>query len=152
MLVTRNGEIVHRRGYGSTSGRPITSQTRLSFASVTKQFAAMCAAMLIEEGRRDPDEKVSHYSLGLKLPMKGRELRVKDLPWHTRGLTNFIHSKEQESIAEFKQEHGLQYLNNSTHAQWLATMNLRRAPGQEFEYTNSGYVLLVMCYWFGLSR
>lgn len=142
VLVTRNGEVLHRRGYGSKRGRPITSQTSLGLASVTKQFAAMCAAMLIEEGRLDLEQKVSHYLPEPKLPVNGRELCVKDLLWHTSGLANFVGSKERESIAEFKKEHDMEYLNNATHAQWLATMDLRRAPGQDFEYTNSGYVLL----------
>ena len=143
VLVTKNGEVLHRRGYGFVKGRRLTTQTRLSLASVTKQFAAMCAAMLIEEGRLDLQEKVSHYLPDLKLPIKGRELCVKDLLWHTSGLPNFVNAKEKASIAEFKTEHGLSNLNNQTHAQWLTTMELRRSPGQGFEYTNSGYVLLV---------
>ncbi len=142
VLVTRKGEVIHRKGYGFVKGKHLTTQTRLSLASVTKQFAAMCAAMLIEKGRLDPKQKVSHYLPDVKLPVKGRELLVQDLLWHTSGLANFIKSKEKAAIADFKKEHGLEYLNNETHAEWLATMELNRPPGQEFEYTNSGYVLL----------
>lgn len=142
VLVTRNGNVIHRAGRGFVKGKPLTTQTRLSLASVTKQFAAMCAAMLIEEGRLDPKKKVSHYLPDLKLPVKEREILVQDLLWHTSGLPNFIQAKEKTAIAEFKSEHGLEYLNNETHADWLATMDVRRPPGKEFEYTNSGYVLL----------
>jgi len=142
VLVTKQGEVLHRRGYGFVKGRHLTTQTPLSLASVTKQFAAMCAAMLIEEGRLDVNEKVSHYLPDLDLPVEGRELRVKDLLWHTSGLPNFVKAKERAAIAEFKKQHELTFLTNATHAQWLTTMDVRRAPGQQFEYTNSGYVLL----------
>jgi len=142
VLVTRGGEVLHRQGYGFVKGHRLTTHTPLSLASVTKQFAAMCAAMLIEEGRLDVNEKVSHYLPDVNLPVEGRELRVKDLLWHTSGLPNFIQAKEKDAIAAFKQQHDLSYLTNETHAQWLATMDMRRPPGQQFEYTNSGYVLL----------
>jgi CubicO group peptidase (beta-lactamase class C family)/glutamine amidotransferase-like uncharacterized protein len=142
VLVSQNGKVIHCEGYGFVKGKQLTTQTQLSLASVTKQFAAMCAGMLIEEGRLDQKEKVSHYLPELKLKVKERELLVQDLLWHTSGLPNFIQEKEKSAIAEFKKQRGLEYLNNKTHAEWLATMDVRRPPGQGFEYTNSGYVLL----------
>lgn len=50
--------------------------------------------MLIEEGKLDPQTKVSHYLPDPKLPVKGRELHVQDLLWHTSGLPNFMNKKE----------------------------------------------------------
>ncbi|WP_146457557.1 serine hydrolase domain-containing protein [Rubripirellula tenax] len=142
VLVTQNGVVQHQKGYGFVKGPRVTSRTPLRLASVTKQYAALCAAMLIEEGRLDMDAKVSHYLPNLDLPVKGRELYVKDLMWHTSGLANFIEKKEQAAIVKFREERGLPHLTNEIHAEWLATMDLRRAPGIEYEYTNSGYVLL----------
>lgn len=143
VLVIRDGEVLHRKGYGRKYGKtPITPDTPMSLASVTKQFVAMCAAFLIEEGKLKLTDKVSDHLPDLKLPVRGRELRVQDLLWHINGLPNFIQSKERASIVEYKRTHGLERLNNQTHADWLTTMPLRRAPGVEYEYTNSGYVLL----------
>lgn len=142
VLVTQNGVVQHQKGYGFIKGGRVTSRTPLRLASISKQYAAMCAAMLIEEGQLDLDAKLSHYLPDLNLPIKGRELYVKDLIWHTSGLANFIQSKEKAAIAAFKKERGLSYLTNKTHAVWLATMDVRRAAGQKYEYTNSGYVLL----------
>lgn len=142
VLITRNGEVIHRMGYGSLKGKPLTAQTPLRLASISKQFAAMCAAMLIEEGKLDPKTKVSHYLPEVNLPVKGRELLVQDLVWHVNGLQNFINKKEQASIAEFCKLRGLDFLTNQTHADWLATMSPVREPGKLWEYTNSGYVLL----------
>jgi len=142
VLVTRHGKVLHRKGYGFVKGNHLTTRSPLSLASVTKQFAAICAVMLMEEGRLDQKQKVSNYLPDLNLPVQGRELLVQDLLWHTSGLPNFISSKEKAAIEEFKKQRGLEYLTNKTHAEWLATMEMRRPPGQEYEYTNSGYVLL----------
>ncbi len=143
LLVVRKGKVIHRKGYGRKYGKaPITPDTPLGLASVTKQFAAMCVALLFEEGRLKLTDKVSHHLPKLKFPVKGRELLVQDLLWHINGLPNFIQAKEKASIAEYKEANSLERLNNRTHAEWLTTLPLRRAPGVKYEYTNSGYVLL----------
>ena len=142
VLITRNGEVIHRKGYGKLKGKPLTPQSSLRLASISKQFAAMCAAMLIEEGKLDPQAKVSRYLPDLKLPVKGRELLVQDLLWHISGLPNFINKKEQALLVEFRKQRGLDFLTNQTHAEWLTTISPVREPGMLWEYTNSGYVLL----------
>lgn len=142
VLVTRDGQVLHRKAYGFVKGEHLTTSSRLSLASVTKQFAAVCAAQLVEVGKLDIAQNVSHYLPNVKLPVVGRELRVQDLLWHTSGLPNFINKKEQAAMAEFKKQRGLNYLTNATHADWLTTMPMKRAPGEIYEYTNSGYVLL----------
>jgi len=143
VLVTRDGRVIHSQGYGSVrDGEPVSSQTLLSLASVSKQFAAMCAAMLIEEGKLELTADVSTYLPDLDLPGEGREPKIQDLLWHTSGLPNFINRKEKRSIALFREQRGLTYLNNRTHAEWLTTFEPKRPPGQSYAYTNSGYVLL----------
>jgi len=143
VLVTKENEILHCKGYGKKNGKaPITPNTPMGLASVTKQFAAMCAAMLIEEGKLKMTDKVSDYLPDLEFQNPGRELLIQDLVWHISGLPNFIKKAERESITAYKIKHGLKNLNNQTHAEWLSTLPLRRKPGTEFEYTNSGYVLL----------
>ena len=143
VLVIKDKVVIHSKGYGLKNGKePITPQTRMGLASVTKQFAAMCAAMLIEEGKLSLTDKVSKHLPDIRLPKKGRELLVQDLVWHVNGLANFISGKDREKMEGFKKRRGLKRLNNQTHAEWLATMPVRRAPGVKWEYTNSGYVLL----------
>jgi CubicO group peptidase (beta-lactamase class C family) len=143
LLVVKNGAVIHSKGYGLVFGKePVTPQTPMGLASVTKQFTAMCAAFLIEEGKLNLTDRVSQHLPDIRIEKDGRELLVQDLLWHTSGLPNFIKAEERESIKKYRQAHGLERLNNKTHAEWLMTMPLRRVPGTEFEYTNSGYVLL----------
>ena len=143
LLVTKDSEIIHCKGYGKINGKePVTPDSRMPLASVTKQFAAMCAAILIEEGKLEMTHRVSRYLPDLKFQSPGRELLIRDLIWHTSGLPNFIKQEERKSIAAYKEAREIKNLNNLTHAEWLATLPLIRKPGTEYEYTNSGYVLL----------
>lgn len=143
VLVIRDGKVIHKKGYGLKNGKePVTPDTKMGMASITKQFAAMCAAFLIEEGKLDLADKVSKHLPDLHLPVEERELLIGDLVHHTSGLANFIKSEERESIADYKKARLIERLNNLTHAEWLAKQPLRRPPGVEHEYTNSGYVLL----------
>ena len=142
VLVIRDGRVLHCKGHGREGDVPITPDTPLGLASITKQFAAMCAAFFIEEGRLKMTDKVSMHLPEVSLPVNGREILVQDLLWHTSGLANFLDRESQVSIDAYKKAHGLERMTNQTHADWLATMPLRRPPGQKYEYTNSGYVLL----------
>ena len=88
-LVTRNGEVVHSMAYAAGK---VDSRTTLSLLSVTKQFTAMCAAMLIEEGKLELNVPVSRYLPTLNIPINGRELLVQDLVWHICGLPDFLNT------------------------------------------------------------
>lgn len=143
LLVVKESQVLHRMGYGLENGRtPITPDTPMPLASLTKQFAGMCAAILIQEGRLSLTDKVSDHLPNVKLPVIGRDLLIQDLLWHISGLPNFLGTEERASIREYTQRHGLKRLTNETHSEWLATLPPRRAPGIQYEYTNSGYVLL----------
>lgn len=53
---------------------------------MSKQFAAMCAALLIEEGKLKLSDNVSKYLPNIQIEKDGRELLVQDLLWHFSGL------------------------------------------------------------------
>ena len=143
LLVVKDDTVIHSKGYGLVFGKePVTPQTPMGLASVSKQFTAMCAAFLIEEGKIGMTDKVSKYLPDIQIEKDGRELLVQDLIWHISGLPNFIQAPEKALIKQYKKKHGLDRLNNETHAEWLTTVPLRRVPGVQWEYTNSGYVLL----------
>jgi CubicO group peptidase (beta-lactamase class C family) len=143
LLVTRDQRVVHCKGYGFIDkDTPMTPETRLSLASVAKQFTAMCAAILIENGKLKLTERVSQHLPDLRLKIDGRELLVQDLVWHISGLPNCSDRAERATIREFRKRRGIKYFTNQTHAEWLETQPPRRAPGLQYQYTNSGYALL----------
>lgn len=142
VLVIRDGKVLHRKGYGTGNGAPITPDTPMGLASVSKQLTAMCVAFLIEEGRMKLSDKVADHLPEVKLSADGRELLVQDLLWHTSGLADFIKTAEKPSISAYKEANNLEWLTNQAHADWIATRPLKRTPGTQFEYTNGGYALL----------
>lgn len=142
LLVVRDGQILHRKGYGAKDGAPVTPDTPMGLASVSKQFTAMCAAFLIEEGRLKLTDKVADHLPDVQLPTDGRELLVQDLLWHTSGLADFIKTAEKPSITAYKKAHDITTWTNAVHAGWIATRPLKHPPGTRHEYTNGGYALL----------
>ena len=102
VLVIRDGRVLHCKGHGREGDVPITPDTPLGLASITKQFAAMCAAFFIEEGRVKMTDKVSTHLPEVSLPVNGREILVQDLLWHTSGLANFLDRESQVSIDAYK--------------------------------------------------
>ena len=62
--VVKDGDIVHRAGYGSANldyGISIDPQTIFDIASISKQFAAFSALLLVQDGKLDLDEDVRTY-------------------------------------------------------------------------------------------
>jgi CubicO group peptidase (beta-lactamase class C family) len=61
--VSRNGALIHQRGYGMASLErhvPITSSTVFPLASITKAFTAMSVLLAAERGLLSLDDEVSH--------------------------------------------------------------------------------------------
>ncbi|MCX6854709.1 MAG: serine hydrolase [Verrucomicrobia bacterium] len=142
VLVLRDGKVLHSKGYGTQDEAPITPDTPMGLASVSKQLTAMCIAFLIEEGRLKLSDKVADHLPEVKMSVDGRELLVQDLLWHTGGLPNFMNRAEKESIAAYKKAHDVALWTNRAHTEWIATQALKRKPGTEFEYSNGGYALM----------
>lgn len=62
--VCQNGKTVFRDGFGTTvpgGGVPVTDKTIYRMASMTKPVTALMAAMLIEEGKLSPDDRIEDY-------------------------------------------------------------------------------------------
>ncbi|WP_017593030.1 serine hydrolase domain-containing protein [Nocardiopsis potens] len=62
VAVTRGAETVHAAGYGTTPvGDPVTADTPMAMASVSKSFTAAAVLQLVEAGEVDLDEPVRTY-------------------------------------------------------------------------------------------
>jgi CubicO group peptidase (beta-lactamase class C family) len=69
-------------GFADVEGRaPATPETVYHIASFTKTFAATLVMQLVEQGKLDLDEPVSHYSADFK----DESVRIKHLLTHTSG-------------------------------------------------------------------
>jgi CubicO group peptidase (beta-lactamase class C family) len=138
VLVMRNGEVVHARGYGMANlehGIPNRTTTVFDIASVSKQFAAFAIAMLAEEGSLSLDDDVRVHIP--ELPDFGDTIRIRHLVHHTSGLRDWPGTLRLA---------GWDYMDVVSYEQILAMAfhqrELNFVPGSDYAYSNTGYNLL----------
>lgn len=138
VLVMRNGEIVHMKGYGMANlehGVPIRPGTVFDIASVSKQFAGMAIAMLVQEGKLSMEDDVRLYIP--ELPEFGDPIRIRHLVHHTSGIRDWpgtlgMAGWDYMDVISFEQ-----ILQMAFHQR-----ELNFPPGAEYAYSNTGYNLL----------
>ena len=135
VLVAKEGEILFNKGYGYANYEEKiknTPDTLFAIGSITKQFTAMAIMQLYEKGLLDLEDAVSKY---LPDVIEGDNITIRHLLTHTSGLVNYtdfllemVEAPEDTSIdfvlGLFKDE------------------PLIFEPGTQWQYSNSGYVLL----------
>jgi CubicO group peptidase (beta-lactamase class C family) len=111
---------------------PLQKDDIFELASVSKQFTAAVIMMLQQEGRLRFDDPVEQY---LTLPYKG--ITIRQLLTHTSGLPDYqaIMDKYWDKSQVASNKEILEYLNRYAPPALFA-------PGEKYEYSNTGYVLL----------
>lgn len=137
IYVARHGRLVYAeaRGLADRAWRvPNRIDTRYNLASVTKMFTAVAVAQLVEQGKLFYDSRV-----GDVLPDYAnkavRSVTVAQLLSHTSGLIGGRALVEKTPEPQ----------SARTLAPWLATFAdepLTARPGQRFDYSNAGFILL----------
>jgi len=119
-------------------GVAITVDTVFEAASVSKQFVAAAAMLLVERGKLTLDAPVRRFFP--QLPPSTRGIEVQHLIYHTSGLRDWGGLAAIEGWPRGARVH--------TNAHALEILERQRGlnhpPGAEYAYTNSGYNLLAM--------
>jgi len=131
VAVSQHGKMIVNRAYGSADLErdvPISAATLFDAASIRKQFVAAAVFLLVEERRLSLSDDVRKHVP--ELPDYGHKITLDHLLTHTSGLRDWVPLRN--------------WANGSYDA---TTMILRQrglnfAPGEEWSYSNSGYVLL----------
>jgi len=137
LAVIRNGEIVHLSAYGHRDVEqrlPLTAETTMYAASITKTLFAYAVMTLVDEGRLDLDRPIAQY-LPKPLPAyekyadlagdeRWRAITPRMLLSHTAGFPNFRFFTRQGS-----------YDPNGK-------LTIEFAPGSRFAYSGEGINLL----------
>jgi CubicO group peptidase (beta-lactamase class C family) len=138
LAVARNGDLFYSRGYGYANldyDIPITPQTVFDVASVTKQFVAAVANMLALEGKLSLDDDVRRWLP--ELPEYDSPITLRHLIFHTGGLRDYLNLFPLAGAGDYY---------SVSREQLLAMMSRQRAPvfapGERYEYSNTGYMLL----------
>ena len=130
--VARGGRVIFSRGYGfadEQKGVRATPETPFYVGSVTKQFTAAAAMMLVEERKIALDDRaIIHLP---RLPKSYEGVTVRHLLTHTSGVRRDI------------KEHGHSLVGDRLY-EALASAPLDFAPGRRVSYSTTGYILLGM--------
>src|SRR5579864_2329989 len=142
VLVQQNGRIVFQRGYGARELRsfaPNGQQTDFRLASCTKQFTAMAVMLLVHDGKLRYDEPLTEIFPGF--PAYGRSITVRNLLNHTSGLPDYEELMEKAGgVARWTPER--QISDSEVLALLESESRGKFAPGTQWSYSNSGYVVL----------
>ena len=139
VAVVRGGEVVHLAGYGvaDDTGRTVTPDTPFILGSASKPFTGVVIGQLVEEGLLSWDEPVwPHLSHLVDEPPDGFETAtVEQLLTHTAGLGMIVGTAGTVTIHE-----GPDALDRRVDE--LLSRRLAAAPGEGFNYSNAGFMLL----------
>ena len=130
VAATHNGAPVVNRAYGLADlERPvaITPETVFDVGSVVKQFVAAAVLLLVEDGTLALSDDVRTYIP--ELPDTGHRITVDHLLTHTSGIRDWpgilgLSATSADALTITLRQRGLDF-----------------APGEEWSYSNSGYVL-----------
>ena len=139
VAVVRGGDVVHLAGYGTADedGRAVAPDTPFILGSVSKPFTAVVVGQLVEEGLLSWDEPVWPYlSHHVDEPPEGFETAtVEQLLTHTGGLGMSVGTAGAVKIHD-----GPDALDRRVDE--LLSRPLAGTPGEAFEYSNAGPMLL----------
>jgi len=134
--VVREGKVLLDKGYGSANlewDLPNSPASKFRLGSLTKQFTAACILLLEERGKLSVDDPVKKHMPDA--PAAWDKVTIFHLLTHTSGIPSFTGFPDYRSTEAIP----------STPEQLVARFRdkpLEFAPGEKWNYSNSGYVLL----------
>ncbi len=136
VIVTRDGEVLFRKGYGLANLElcvSVEADMVFRIGSVTKQFTAVSILMLLEQGKLSLDDPIEKYLVGY--PTHGHTITIEHLLTHTSGIKSY--TSMEGWMAEWGRDFTLAGLID-----YFKNQPMDFAPGKRWSYSNSGYVLL----------
>ncbi|HET9529584.1 MAG TPA: serine hydrolase domain-containing protein [Blastocatellia bacterium] len=136
VIVVKDGKEVLRKGYGMADmelGVRIEPDMIFRLGSITKQFTAVAILMLAGQGKLSLSDEITKYLPDY--PTRDHKITIEHLLTHTSGIKSYT------SIPEWR-------------PMWRKDVTLKEiidlfkdkpmdfAPGEQWRYNNSGYVLL----------
>src|SRR6266480_1498227 len=140
LAVIKEGQIVYKRAYGMANlelAVPLTTTSVFNVGSMAKQFTAISILMLARQGKLSLDDDFRKYIP--EAPDFGTPITLRHLIHHTSGLRD---------VFEMMQMAGCRDTDVITEKDILDMVSRQRTlnhrPGEEYLYTNTGYVLLAV--------
>lgn len=131
VAITKGTEVVHAAGYGHTAaGDPVTADTPMAVASVSKSFTALAVMRLAEKGEIALDQPVRRYLPEFTMAdPRAAKITVRQLLHQTSGMAD----------SSFREKSLPQPETLEAAVARLRTARLAAAPGTAFSYHNTNY-------------
>jgi len=135
VLVAKEGKVLLQKGYGMANieeGFKNKACTVQAIASLTKAFTSTSIMMLQERGLLNLNDTVDRYIP--ELPV-GNQITIRQLLSHTSGLYEYTYNPSVWENSE-------QFHTPEQVMAYFIDQPLQFTPGTQWEYCNSGYILL----------
>ena len=135
VLVAKSGRPVLSAAYGFANRRthtPIRVDTKFDLGSMPKMFTAIAIAQLAEAGRLHYDDPIIKYLPSFPNRTIAEKVTIHQLLTHTAGFGNYF----RPGFFERRLSTVKEYLA------FVAEDPLVSEPGAQYQYSNSGYVVL----------
>ncbi|MGH9217694.1 MAG: serine hydrolase, partial [Vicinamibacterales bacterium] len=132
VAVIRRGDIVTSQGYGLANVEhnvPVTPQTIFQSGSLGKQFTSTAIMLQVQDGTLSVTDPLAKFFTG---PDTWRTITVRHLLTHTSGIPDY-----NDGQLDYRKDYTEDEL-----VKFAATLPLDFAPGAEWKYSNTGYILL----------
>jgi CubicO group peptidase (beta-lactamase class C family) len=139
VLVARDGKVIYAAAFGDAGAGdqgPLTTAHAFDIGSISKQFTAAAVLRLADRGQLRLDDAVADHLPGFPYP----RMTLRQLLTHTSGVPDVMGHYTQllrsgKVATPLMGEDAVQVLAASGTAP-------TSAPGERFEYSNTGYLLL----------
>lgn len=136
VLIADADSIVFEHGYGQAdpaTGAPVRADTRFNLASSGKMFTAVAVLQLVQQGKLNLDTPIGRYLPDWPVARVRDTVTPRQLLTHTSGLGSYWGAAFQAARATLR--------TLGDYAPLLA-QEPAFEPGQGWQYSNSGFVLL----------
>jgi CubicO group peptidase (beta-lactamase class C family) len=134
-MVAKNGKTIYQKAFGKANlelDANLSTESVFQIGSMTKQFTAIAILMLEEQGKINVQNTVSKYIPDYPA---GDKITIHHLLTHTSGIKDFTKMKSIRDIAQKE-------MTPKMIVDFFKNEPVDFAPGEKFDYNNSGYVLL----------
>ena len=141
VLVAHEGKVLLRKGYGYANLEhlvPVTPETKFEIASLTKAFTAFAVNALARDGKLKLDAPMCTYFQ--PCPEAWKTITVSQLVQHTSGIPDYEEALDMGSEAYYAS-----LMRDDSAATAIETARAKPldfAPGTQFKYSNTAYVIL----------
>lgn len=134
-LIAKDGKPLYQKAFGKANVEldvDLTPESVFQIGSMTKQFTAVAVLMLEEQGKLNVNDPIAKYIADYPA---GDKITIHHLLTHTSGIKDFTKMKTLRDIAQKE-------MTPKMMVDFFKNEPVDFAPGEKFDYNNSGYVVL----------